>query len=116
MTLHITRQAVRAICLGDIDADWAAGHTLDHLVQFKIFHAKDTQVAIIARQHNPMLSSTRANPDRYDVVYQMAIEAQDHVWVDILRLVLKAAKYVVEASIRINLFAEINALIDYIQL
>ena len=34
MALHITRQAVRAICLGDIDADWAAGHTLDHFMQF----------------------------------------------------------------------------------
>ena len=63
-----------------------------------------------------MLSSPSANPDRNNVVYQMAIEAQDHVWVDILRLVLKAAKYVVEASIRINLFTEINAFIDYIQL
>lgn len=63
-----------------------------------------------------MLSSPRANSNCYDIVYQMAIKAQDHVWVDILGLVLIAAKYVVEASIRINFFAEINAFIDYIQL
>ena len=34
MALHITGQAFRAICLGDIDADWAAGHTFDHFMQF----------------------------------------------------------------------------------
>ena len=34
MALHITRQTVRAICLGDIDTDWAAGHTFDHFMQF----------------------------------------------------------------------------------
>ena len=34
MALHITGQAFRAICLGDIDADWAASHTFDHLMQF----------------------------------------------------------------------------------
>ena len=63
-----------------------------------------------------MLSSLSADADRYDVVYLIAIEAQDHVGVDILRLILKAAKNVVEASIRVNLFAEINAFIHYIQL
>ena len=116
MALHIACQAVGAICLGDIDANRATCHTLDHFVQFQTFHAEDAQVAIIACQNDPVLSSLCANADRYDVIYQMAIKAQDHVRVDILRLILKAAKNVVEASIRVNLFAEINAFIDYIQL
>ena len=51
----------------------------------------------------------------HNIIDLATIKAQDHVRVDIFRLVLVATKNVIEASIRINLFTDINAIVYWIQ-
>ena len=115
MTVHITGQGFRTVGFCYIDANRAASHSFDDFVQFKIFHTEDSQVAIIASQNNPVLPAHMTNPDSDNVIYLMAIKAQDHVWVDVLRLMLKASKNVIETPMRINFFANINAFVNKIQ-
>ena len=95
MTSSVAAEFLRAICIGDIDTDWTSSHTLDDFVHFEIFHAEHSEIAVIASGNYPVLSSLLTDSKSDYIVNLWAIEAQNHVWVYLFRLVLEVSENVI---------------------
>ena len=112
MALHITRQTVRAICLGDIDADWIASDSLHDLVQLQVLQREHSEIAIVTGSDDPVFFAVSADSERDQIVDLAAIKAKDHVWIDLFNLVLVVADDVVEASVSVDLTLDRDAFPD----
>ena len=86
---------LRAVRLGDIDADRATSDPFDHFVHFETLHTKNPQITVIACGDYPVLSALLTHSECDNVVDLGAIEAQNHVWIDFFGLVLEISEDVV---------------------
>lgn len=75
-------------------------------------HREDSEVAIVASRNDPVLLAVLPNAERDQVVDLAAIEAKDHVRVDLVDLVLEVAYDKVEAAMRVDLATQRDAVLD----
>ena len=70
---------------------------------------KDTQVSIVASCNNPVLFSIVSNSDSDQVIDLSTVEPQDHIWVDLVDLMLVVTDHIVETSLRVDTRLDCNA-------
>ena len=70
---------------------------------------KDTQVSVVASCDNPVLFSIVSNSDSDQVIDLSTVKPQDHIWVDLVNLMLVMTDHVVETSLRVDTRLDCNA-------
>ena len=68
-------------------------------MQLQILEGDDSQVSIVARCDDPMLLPISSYSKCNQVIDQTAVEAQDHVWINLIDLVLIVSNDIVEAAV-----------------
>ena len=109
MALQISRWILRAISFCHINADWASWESFHNFVKLEVLERKDTQVSVVASCNNPVLFSIVSNSDRDQVIDLSTVEPQDHIWVDLVNLMLVVTNNVVETSLRVDTWLDCNA-------
>ena len=71
-------------------------------MKLEVLEREDTQVSVVASCNNPVLFSIVSNSDRDQVIDLSTVEPQDHIWVDLVNLMLVVTNNVVETSLRVD--------------
>ena len=115
MTARVDAQRCRTVSFGDIDADWIASDSLHDLVQLQVLQREHSEVAIVTGSDDPVFFAIAADSERDQIVDLAAIKSKDHVWIDLFDLMFVVADDVVEASMRIDLALDRDALFDVLE-
>lgn len=68
-------------------------------MQLQILEGEYSQVSIVTRCDDPVLFPISSHPECNQVIDQAAVEAQDHVWINLINLMLIVSNDVIEAAV-----------------
>lgn len=75
MTFRVRSLVRRAICFGNVDADWVARHTFYNFVELEVLQGEDSKISIIACCYNPVLFSVTPDSESDNVIYFAAVKS-----------------------------------------
>ena len=71
-------------------------------MKLEVLEREDSQVSVVASCNNPVLFSIVSNPDSDQVIDLSTVKPQDHIWIDLVNLMLVVTDHVVETSLRVD--------------